>query len=199
MLCRITDKRPKLSMDQLLLNKFIAQSKQGDSMAFRKVVEEFQSRVFSLSFRLLCNEADASDAVQETFIRVWMHLKSFNSEMRFSTWLYKIATNICYDRIKTLKRRNNLISFNIEDAQLLNQPLLENLESAIINEELGKMIHFFTNELTPKQKLVFTLRDLEGMEVEEIVTITGLSPAKIKSNLYCARQFIREKLENICK
>src|SRR6266498_5852299 len=110
----------KLSMDQLLLNKYIAQSKQGDSRAFRKVVDEFQSRVFSLSFRLLCNEADASDAVQETFIRVWMHLQSFNSEMRFSTWLYKIATNVCYDRIKALKRRNNLISFNIENTLLLN-------------------------------------------------------------------------------
>jgi len=184
-------------MDQFLIDKYIAQSKQGDSEAFRKLVEEYRSYVFSLSFRLLCNEDDANDAVQETFIRVWTHLQSFKSEMRFSTWLYKIATNVCYDRIKALKRGNNLISLTLDDAILLNQPSLENIEAAVINDELGKIIKFITNELTPKQKLVFTLRDLEGLEVDEIVAITGLSPKKIKSNLYCARQYIREKLENI--
>lgn len=186
-------------MEQFLTDTLISRSKHGDTDAFRKLVEAYQSYVFTLSFRLLWNEDDARDAVQETFIRVWNHLQGFNSEMKFSTWLYKIATNICYDKLKINKRRNNLISLGLENNLVWNQPSLENIENHLINEELGKLIQFFTQELTPKQKLVFTLRDLEGLEVDEIVSITGLTAAKIKSNLYCARQFIREKLERINK
>jgi RNA polymerase sigma-70 factor, ECF subfamily len=181
-------------MEQQPINKLIILSKNEDLQAFRKLIEAHQSYVYRVSFRLLCNEDDAQDATQETFIRVWKHLKHFKSEMRFSTWLYKIATNICYDRIKAAKRRNLHVSFHIENARLLNMPSGENVESALINEELAIIIGHFTSLLTPKQKLVFTLHDLEGLEVSEIVIITGLSPGKIKSNLYCARQYIREKL-----
>jgi len=184
-------------MEQQHVNKLISRSKQDDLEAFRKLVEGHQSFVYSLSFRLLCNEDDARDAVQETFIRVWKNLERFNTDMRFSTWLYKIASNICYDRMKALKRRNNLVSFDIENTSLLNCASLENIETTIINAELAEMIKFFTNDLAPKQKLVFTLHDLEGLQVDEIVVITGLSPGKIKSNLYCARQCLRGKLENI--
>ena len=99
--------------------------------------------------------------------------------------------------MKALKRRNNLVSFDIENTSLLNHASLENIETTVINAELAEMIKFFTDDLAPKQKLVFTLHDLEGLELDEIVVITGLSPGKIKSNLYCARQCLRGKLENI--
>ena len=182
-------------MEQQNINRLIILSKNDDLESFRKLVEAHQSFVYRVSFRLLCNEDDAQDATQETFIRVWKHLKGFHSEMRFSTWLYKIATNICYDRIKALKRRNlHVVPFNIENSMVLNMPSVENIESALINEELAGIIGHFTRLLTPKQKLVFTLHDLEGLEVSEIVIITSLSPGKIKSNLYCARQYIRGKL-----
>lgn len=73
----------------------------------------------------------------------------------------------------------------------------EDLERTLINAELALIISSLTNDLTPKQKLVFTLRDLEGLEIAEIETITRLSAAKIKSNLYLARQYIRKKIENL--
>jgi len=184
-------------MQQDDVNDLIFRSRQNDQAAFRKLVEAHQHLVYSLAFRLLCNDEDAQDAVQETFIKAWNHLSHFNTEMRFTTWLYKIATNACYDRIKSLKRRNNTISFDIENIALINRPSLENLETNIINNELAQLIKQLTFDLPPKQKLVFTLRDLEGLEVEEIEMITGLSARKIKSNIYCARQFIREKLENL--
>jgi RNA polymerase sigma-70 factor, ECF subfamily len=184
-------------MQQEEINNLIFRSRQNDQVAFRKIVETHQNLVYSLAFRLLGNDEDAQDIVQETFIKVWKHLSHFNTEMRFTTWLYKIAVNLCYDRIKALKRRNNTISFDIENLALLNQSSLENLETNIINHELAQLIKLLTFDLPAKQRLVFTLRDLEGLEVEEIETITGLSAKKIKSNIYCARQFIREKLENL--
>jgi len=184
-------------MNQTTVTELIERSRHNDLEAFRTLVDSHQSFVFSVAFRLLCDEDNAKDVAQETFIRVWKHINRFNTEMRFSTWLYKITTNLCYDRIKSEKRRNNHEMSNIEKSVLINVASGENIETSLINSELAITIRVLTNQLTPKQKLVFTLRELEGLEVEEIIEITGLSSEKIKSNLYCARQTIREKLEKM--
>jgi RNA polymerase sigma-70 factor (ECF subfamily) len=184
-------------MNQQTLNSLISQSQKGDTTAFRKLVEGHQGFVYATAFRLLCNEFDSEEVVQETFIRVWKHVKNFNTEMRFTTWLYKISVNLCYDKIKTNKRFYNRVHFDIENSLIINHPSIENIENAVINRELAEIIRYLTGELTPKQKLVFTLTEMEGLAVEEIVTITGLTPQKIKSNLYCAKQTIKEKLMTI--
>jgi RNA polymerase sigma-70 factor, ECF subfamily len=184
-------------MDQQTVKKLINHCLEGDTDAFRNLVEAHQKFVYSAAFRLLCNDFDSEEIVQETFIRVWKNLNRFNNEMRFTTWLYKIAINLCYDRIKATNRFHNKIQFDMESSVILNQPSIENIEASVINGELAEIIRFLTNELTPKQKLVFTLTELENLTVEEITTITGLSPQKIKSNLYCAKQNIKEKLIKI--
>jgi RNA polymerase sigma-70 factor (ECF subfamily) len=182
-------------MHQTRVNELIVLSRQNDTQAFRKLVEAYQAMVYTLAFRLLCNEEDAKDMVQETFIRVWKHLDSFNTGLKFTTWLYTIAANQCYDKLK--KAKHNYI-LRLEDQNMVSEFISnENLEKTIINAELAQIISSLTSGLTPKQKLVFTLRDLEGLEIEEIQSITGLSAAKIKSNLYLARQYIRKKIENL--
>lgn len=182
-------------MHQFTVNELIDLSIKKDAQAFRKLVESHQVMVYSLAFRLLCDDEDAKDVVQETFIKVWNHLHRYNAEMKFTTWLYSIATNLCYDRLKTRKRKT---AFSLSDQNILNELISnENIEKTLINAELSTIIQQLTDELTPKQKLAFTLRDLEGLEIDEIVKITGLSAEKIKSNLYLARQYIRKKIENI--
>jgi len=182
-------------MHQSTVNELIVLSRQNDAQAFRKLVEAHQSMVFTLAFRLLCNEEDAKDIVQETFIKVWKHLDSFNTDLKFSTWLYAITAHQCYDKIKQIKQNYNL---RLEDQTLISQFISnENIEKTIINKELAHIISSLTRELTPKQKLVFTLHELEGLEIEEIKSITSLSAGKIKSNLYLARQYMRKKIENM--
>jgi RNA polymerase sigma-70 factor, ECF subfamily len=179
-------------MNKSALLELIERSKKNDNRAFRKIVEEYQYMVYTLSFRLLCNEEEARDTVQDTFVKVWLNLNKYNANNKFSTWLYTIVTNLCLDKLKKLK---NNFQQNSNDVALLNLVSSENIEQNLINSELGEIISSLTNELTPKQKVVFTLRFLEELEVEEIVIITGLSAEKIKSNLYLARQTIRQKLE----
>jgi RNA polymerase sigma-70 factor, ECF subfamily len=184
-------------MDQQTVNSLIKHSLDGDTSAFRRLVEAHQKFVYITAFRLLCNDFDAEEATQETFIKVWKNLNRFNNEMRFTTWLYKIAVNLCYDKIKAEKRFRNRIQFNFENSFIMNQASFENIETTVINKEFAEIIRFLTSELTPKQKLVFTLTELECLTVDEITTITGLTPEKIKSNLYCAKQTIKEKLIKI--
>ena len=181
-------------MDQQTVKLLISHSIHGDTASFRKLVEFHQPFVYSTAFRLLNNGYEAEEIVQEAFIRVWKHLKDFKMEMRFTTWLYKIVVNLCYDRMKAKKAQYNRIHYDMESSVILNQPSSENIETSVINHDLAQIIRFLTCELTPRQKLVFTLTELEDLSVEEITVVTGMSPGKIKSNLYCARQTIKNKL-----
>ena len=179
-------------MDKSTLNDLMESSTRNDHKAFRKIVEGYQFMVYSVVFRILCNEEEAKDTVQEIFIRVWMNLSSYHPDKKFSTWLYTIATNLCLDKLKSSKHN---FQSNSNDETLNNLIASENVEQTIINSELGEIIIRLTNKLTPKQKIVFTLRYLEELELDEIVQITGLTSNKIKSNLFLARQTIRKKLE----
>jgi RNA polymerase sigma-70 factor (ECF subfamily) len=182
-------------MHQSTVKELIILCRQNDAPAFRKLVESHQSMVYTLAFRLLGNDEDAKDMVQETFINVWKHLNRFNIDLKFTTWLYSIASHLCYDKLRKTKQNYSL---RLDDQNRLREFISgENIEQKVINAELSNIISSLTSELTPKQKLVFTLSDLEGLEVEEIKSITGLSAAKIKSNLYLARQYIRKKVENL--
>jgi len=181
-------------MHQSIVKELIILSRQNDDQAFRKLVEAHQSVVYTLAFRLLCSDEDAEDVVQETFIKVWRHLDSFNTELKFSTWLYSVAAHECYDKLRKSKRKSSL---RLDDPDMIHEFISnENIVQTVINKDLLELISSLTRDLTPKQKLVFTLCDLEGLEVEEIKSISGLSSGKIKSNLYLARQYIRKKLEN---
>jgi RNA polymerase sigma-70 factor (ECF subfamily) len=183
-------------MNQEKIKNLIELSKQDDKVAFRQLVEICQPFVFRLAFRLLCCADDAKDIVQETFIRVWIHLNKYHFRNSFSTWLYKITCNLCFDKLRSMKLSPNNATISIELSELVT-PDESDIEQNIINNELIKRIITLTNELSPKQRLVFTLRDIEGLELEEVQEITGLSNAKIKSNLYLARQYVREKIKNI--
>jgi RNA polymerase sigma-70 factor (ECF subfamily) len=169
----------------------INECRQNNANAFRKLVEMHQGMVFSFAFRMLCNDEEAKDVVQETFIRVWKNMEKYNPEMKFTTWLFAIASNLCCDKLRS--GRKKMLQVNAEDVSFLLSD--ENIERTVINSDLAKIIHALTDNLTPKQKLIFTLRDIEGFEPDEVEKITGMSAGKIKSNLYLARQFIRAELE----
>jgi RNA polymerase sigma-70 factor (ECF subfamily) len=169
-------------------------SRQGDLSAFQQLVEHYQHYAYILAFRLLGNDEDAKDAVQETFIRVWKHIKNFNLSSKFTTWLYRIVTNLCLDRIKAQKRKNRVFSQDGEQNQLLVAGSEKNPEENCINKALAGTIIHLSETLKPKQRVVFVLRDLQDLDMNEVARITGMSVNSVKSNLFYARRNIREKL-----
>jgi RNA polymerase sigma-70 factor (ECF subfamily) len=175
------------------IETLIEQSRLRNTVAFGQLVETFQPMVFRLAFRMLADEHDAKDIVQETFIRVWIHLHRYKNHTRFSTWIYKIACNLCYDHIRAMKR---LPDMHVAPSDLNTIVADDDIEQSLINRDLAKLIVSITNNLTPKQRLVFTLRDIEALELAEVREITGMSLEKIKSNLYLARQYIRKKISS---
>jgi len=173
------------------INKYIDLCKQGNKDAFKHIVSEYQQLVYTLAFRLLCNEADAEDITQETFIKVWQNINNYKQQYKFSTWIYKIACNACYDKLRTNHSINHP---DFVDYDCITE---ENQEEELHNKELKKMIIKLTDGLSPKQKLIFTLSDLEDLNVEEITIVTGMSSSKIKSNLYLARKYMKSKISNL--
>jgi RNA polymerase sigma-70 factor (ECF subfamily) len=178
-------------MQQPDISNLLKECRRQNETAFRRLVEMYQGVVYSFAFRMLCNEDDAKDAVQETFIKVWKNIHKYDPGLKFTTWLFAIASNLCCDKLRFRKRRQN--TGNIESIHFAL--VTDNLENTVSNSDLARIIHTLTDKLTPKQKLIFTLRDLQELEVDEVEKITGMSAGKIKSNLYLARQFIKEQLE----
>lgn len=166
----------------------------GDKTAFRTVVQTYQRMIYALSFRLLCDEDDAKDIVQETFIRVWLNIAKYDRKQSFRTWIYTIATRLCLDR---LRRSSHIQSLPEEEECFVSYLSEEHPGRQLENKELIAIIRTLTNQLSYKQRLVFTLIHLENMTPAEAAQISGLSPEQIKSNLYVARKIIREKLNKL--
>ncbi len=163
-----------------------------DEKAFRILVEKFQSYAFNLAFRLVLDEEDAKDIVQESFIRVWKHIHRYDQKIVFTTWLYKIVINLCYDNLKSTKRRNHM-AMRLAD----NQAILVSNDNASENEDnkdLIRKIRKLSKSLTLKQRMVFVLRDLLELPIKEVSGILGLSEGSVKTNLYLARLNIRERI-----
>lgn len=176
---------------ELIDNDILTRCKDGDKEAFRLIVRQYQRLVFSLAIKMLCDEEEAKDAVQDTFIRVWQRLDEYDTAKSFVTWIYTIATRLCLDRIKTKKHTAALPDDEDTFARFANDA---DSQTRLENSEWVSIVRLLASRLSEKQRTVFTLSQLEGLDNDEIQRITGLDAAQIKSNLYVARQTIRKQL-----
>lgn len=180
-------------MEQINSN-IITQCQQGDKKAYRQLVQWYQGMVFSLALKMLGDEDEAKDITQETFIRVWTTLRKYDGSTTLSTWIYTIASRLCLDRLKKLKRQSPLP----EDESVLADYISDTSpQRQLENHQWISILRFLASELSEKQRIVFTLSHLEGLSSEEIEAITGFDSRQVKSNLYVARQTIRERLKRL--
>ena len=157
------------------------------------MVQQHQRLVFSLSLKMLADEEEAKDVVQETFIRVWQRIGDYDTQKSFSTWLYTIASHLCLDRLKQMRRILPLP----KDEKVLQDFANNDSQQTLENSEWVSIVRMLAEGLSPKQKLVFTLCQMEGLPSTEVEQITGLDAKQVKSNLYVARQTIRERLKHL--
>lgn len=165
---------------------------EGDQAAFARLVRMHQPYAYALAMRFVWDHAEAEDIVQESFIRVWKHCSSFSGEAKFTTWLYSIVSRVAMDRIKRKKRWGLLFVRGEEHGdQTAGQ---STMESTLYNARAIERVRALTERLPHVQRMVFTLRDLQDLPVDEVVRITGMSAASIKANLCHARKRMRDLL-----
>jgi RNA polymerase sigma-70 factor, ECF subfamily len=170
-------------MTQYSEAEVISKAMAGDAQAFRLLVENHQRFAYSLAFKFLGNRGDAEDATQEAFIRLWKHIAVYRREIKLTTWLYKIVTNVCLDQLKSAYRKRSK-NFEAVDESIEDRT---GSDGEMITRELQQAILEMAQTLTPKQKAVFVLRDLEDLSVDEVSSVLNMASWNIKSNLYQAR------------
>lgn len=164
----------------------IEKCKVGNTSAFRELVKTTQSFAYNFALKTINNQDDAKDVVQETYIKVWKNINKYNSNSLFTTWLYKILVNTCLDKLKSKKSREKLEIWPDEE--------FKNEEKNISNKDLVRHIKKLSRQLPYKQRIIFILKDLQDLSIDEVGQIMNMKKALVKSNLYYARKNLRDKI-----
>jgi RNA polymerase sigma-70 factor, ECF subfamily len=181
---------PRGSSDEKLVNL----AAEGNTTAFRMLVERHSRYVTGIASRFLLKEEDTHEVVQDTFIRVWKHLKNYDRRSLFTTWLYAISFNLCLDKIRVNRRRREIRFDGNEMGMDGGENSSHGMSEPLDAEFIARAVREFARSLSRIQRQVFILRDLQDLSVEEVCQVTGYDGIKVKTNLYHARKIIREKL-----
>lgn len=182
----------------------IEASRAGDPAAVEELVRTYQGRVYNFAMQMCRNVEDAKDILQETFLGMLRSIKDFREESRFTTWLYRIASNAC------LKKRRRGAHDPQPEQELSLDDLMprpgpdgrkpeiadwsEDAERALLRGELSARVEAAIDRLPKQYKIVLVLRDVEGFSAEETAEMLKLSVPAVKSRLHRARVFVRREL-----
>ncbi len=177
--------------------ELVRRSRQGDEESFAAIVERYQDKIYNLAYRMLGSREEAEDIAQETFLHTYRALESFRLEERFSPWIYKIASNLCLDRLRKL--RHPVVSLDEpvgpegdipqQVADWTNSPD-KVYESTEIREDTQAAI----SALPPKYKVVVVLRHVQDLSYDEMASVLGIPQGTVKTRLFRAREILRRRL-----
>lgn len=181
--------------------EIIEKVRQGDTQAFEVLVERYQTKVYNLALRMCGNEDDAFDLAQDAFIRAWKSLGSFQFESAFSTWLFRLTSNLCLDYLRAKKRRA-AVSLTMsgeedEQAQLdVPDPAMTPEEAVLASEDKAILMEAI-NSLSADYRQIITLRAINDLSYAEIARILQIQEGTVKSRLSRARAELKNKLLQI--
>ena len=192
-----TQQKENREIEEALVKDFQA----GNLDAYDKIVELYQKRIYALSFNLMRNQMDAQDVAQEVLLTLFKKIHTFQGKSTFSSWVYRITLNSSYMKLRSKKKEPKisidelLPSFNSTGFQQEKiQDWSENTESLLFTNETREIINKAVGLLPEKEKVVFLLRDVEGLSTEKVSEVLDLTIPAVKSRLHRARLFLRKKL-----
>lgn len=181
----------------------VQQARNGNMTAFEQLVQRYDEKVLSIAATYANDPDDARDIYQEVFIRVFKGLPKFRFQCEFSTWLYRVATNVCLS-FSAKKRRNTVVRLadNVDDNEQFSGrgvPGSQNnsADQMAIDAEIASAVKHALDQLSPHQRLVFTLRHYEGYKLKEIATMMGCAEGTVKKYLFTATRRMREGLQEV--
>ena len=176
----------------------VQRARRGDRDAFAWLLERYEKQVYHHALRMVNNPEDAADLTQETFLKVWQGLPSFQGESSFSTWLFRLTGNACSDFIRREKTRRGDLSLDGEE-QNVSATLADPAptpQQALENKELHRAVSQGLAQLSEEHRQVLVLREVNGLSYEEIGQALDLTPGTVKSRIARARlslsKFLRQ-------
>ena len=182
--------------------EWIRQSKNGDADAFSQLVILYEKRVISFAFRMLKDSHEAEDAAQEAFLRAWKHMDSFRPDASFYTWILSITNRICLDILRKKKRTGEHKYISIQQAPEGEDEYAIQIEDtapgpdeAYRQKSAMQVVEQAIGKLSEEHRAVILMRDINGMEYDEIAKTTGTTLGTVKSRISRARLALRKILE----
>jgi len=183
----------------------VQRARSGDYTAFEALVGKYERRIFTLAMRIVKRQHDAEEVVQQTFLNVIEHIEEFREEARFATWLTRIATN---EALALLRKRSTrwALSYNESDSEEgyadIPHPKFiaqwgETPHEIASRRETRRMVDEALGHLDDKYRLVFVLRDMEGLSTAETAEALKITPSNVKVRLLRARLMLRERLTHL--
>ena len=175
--------------------QIIESAKNGDRKAMSDLVKAYEKTVYNFAFKICREPGKAENIMQETFFSMIKSLHQFDGKSKLSTWLYRIVANHCL--MEARKKKYESVSIDNDDGLYDNSYAAgwDSIPSNMVeNEELKHILDNVIQKLSPDYRIVFLLRDVEGLSTEETGNITGLSVPAVKSRLHRARAFLRKEL-----
>jgi RNA polymerase sigma-70 factor (ECF subfamily) len=186
---------------EFIEKRLINQALDGDRQAFAEIVELYKNKVYQLAYRMLGNRTEAEDVGQETFLRVYANLSRYDQSHKLSTWIYRIATNLCIDR---LRKRKFAYSLDQEVAGTDGLDMYSHLpdqgktpEAEVVTLELQQEVQTAMDQLPIQYKSIMNLRYIEDLSLQEISEIVDLPVTTIKTRIHRGREALRKLLRHV--
>jgi len=173
--------------DRQLVESIIA----GDSAAFETLVRRKTSKVYSLCYRVIGNAEDAKDIAQLSFIKLWENVGKYDPQYTFDTWLYRMVTNVAIDFLRSKQSRDAAVSSNL---RLVKTASEGEQTLSLQRKEIESVFADVSSVLSPKQKTIFVMREMEDLPSVEISKILGCRESTVRNHLFNARKLMQEQL-----
>jgi RNA polymerase sigma-70 factor (ECF subfamily) len=164
----------------------------GDSGAFEVLVRRKTSKVYALCYRIIGNAEDAKDISQLVFIKLWENLEKYDPAYAFDTWLYRMVTNVSIDFMRNKQSRENAVNSNLR----LVKTSAEAEQGVIIQrKEVEGVFNAVSSVLSPKQKTIFVMNQMDDLPSSEIARILGCRESTVRNHLFNARKLMQQQLK----
>jgi len=165
--------------------------RRGDNDAFEQLVRRKTTKVYSLCYRIIGNAEDAKDISQLVFIKLWENLDKYDPHFAFDTWLYRMVTNVAIDFLRNKQSRENAVNSNLRLVKTSSDA-----EQGVVvqRKEIENVFNAVATALSPKQKTIFVMREMDDLPSSEIAKILGCRESTVRNHLFNARKLMQQQL-----
>lgn len=182
--------------DQYFINNF----QNGKKEAFKELFHRYKIKIYNLALKILKNREEAEDVTQEVFMKAFSSLNKFEGRSEFSTWIYRIAYNLCQDRVKIIQKNNQIQNSSIEKMEMIKAESDFNPEKGFLLKEVCISCVNYSENFVPKnQRIVLVLKDAYGLSNKQIADILSCNVGTVKARLARARVKLKEFLMDYCE
>jgi RNA polymerase sigma-70 factor (ECF subfamily) len=193
-----SEARVRRESEELSDRELALLARSGDMVSFESLVVRKTAAVVAVARRIVPEPEDARDVAQMVFLRVWEQLDRYDEKYSFNTWLYRIATNLSIDFLRSARSRERAHGATLHLVRQREEATGNDASRSAEDREIALLFQQASERLTGKQKAAFVLREMEDKDTDEIAAILGCGESTVRNHLFNARRILRREIEKIC-